>query len=165
MISVNPAVRWVAQRPPDSTGGLFQIVYLCNAAYILFKPSMFKKLTDEIRELSLPKGSFAIFGSGPMAIRGLKEPNDIDLIVTKDVYELLKNKHGWDEKIYNESEKHYLTVNNEMHFGTHAKEPAGGRKISKYSTQRKPETKTNRRYRTMINTNDQAMRYAVTAAR
>jgi len=69
---------------------------------------MFKKLTDEIRELSLPKGSFAIFGSGPMAIRGLKEPNDIDLIVTKDVYELLKNKHGWDEKIYNESEKHYL---------------------------------------------------------
>ena len=39
---------------------------------------------DEVKRLNLPKDKFAIFGSGPIAIRGLREARDIDLIVKKD---------------------------------------------------------------------------------
>lgn len=69
---------------------------------------MFKKLIQKVRKLHIPTGTFAIFGSGPMAIRGLKEPNDIDIIVTKETYQLFKNNSGWVENTFHDGKKHYL---------------------------------------------------------
>ena len=69
---------------------------------------MFHELIQRVQGLNIPAGTFAIFGSGPMAIRGLKEPNDIDIVVTKETYEIFRSKDGWDEKTYNGREKHYL---------------------------------------------------------
>jgi hypothetical protein len=53
-------------------------------------------LFEKFRELGLPTGKYVIFGSGPMAIRGLKESNDIDAVVLPDVFEKYKNNSEWE---------------------------------------------------------------------
>ncbi len=68
----------------------------------------FNELLKKIRHLNLPIGTFAIFGSGPLAVRGLKEPNDLDVIVTREIYEKFKNTENWPEKDFNNGEKKYL---------------------------------------------------------
>ncbi len=44
------------------------------------------RFIDELKKLNLPLGKYAIFGSGPLAIRGLRENNDIDIIVTDKLW-------------------------------------------------------------------------------
>ena len=51
------------------------------------------KYLDELKNLNLPVGKFAIFGSGPMAVRGMRESHDLDVIVKKDVWEDLLEKY------------------------------------------------------------------------
>ena len=51
--------------------------------------------SEKILKLNLPKGGYAIFGSGPMAIRGLRPSRDIDIIVTNDVFEKYKKGEEW----------------------------------------------------------------------
>lgn len=58
-----------------------------------------QELFKELKELNLPKGKFAIFGSGPMVIRGLRESEDLDLIVTQDVFDEFKNRGDWNFEI------------------------------------------------------------------
>ena len=41
--------------------------------------SQSKKLLEELRKLNLPGGQYAVFSSGPMAVRGIKLANDIDI--------------------------------------------------------------------------------------
>lgn len=50
-------------------------------------------LLSELKKLNLPDEQFAVFGSGPMAIRGLKEAKDLDIIVKNDFYNKLKEKY------------------------------------------------------------------------
>jgi len=50
------------------------------------------KYLDELEELNLPKNKFAVFGSGSLAIRGLREANDLDIIVKEDLWEELEKK-------------------------------------------------------------------------
>jgi hypothetical protein len=52
-------------------------------------------LFQRIRDLHLPAGEFVIFGSGPMGIRGMRDCRDIDLIVTEDLWNALKDA-GWE---------------------------------------------------------------------
>ncbi len=56
---------------------------------------MINEFLKKLKELNLPKGKFAIFGSGPMGVRGLRKIRDIDLIVTEDLFNILKNKEKW----------------------------------------------------------------------
>lgn len=42
--------------------------------------------------MDLPEGEYAIFGSAPMAIRGLRDSNDLDLIVKQDLWSILNEK-------------------------------------------------------------------------
>ncbi len=49
-------------------------------------PNTFSSYLQELNELNLPKGSYAIFGSGPLAIRNIRDTHDIDGIVKKDAY-------------------------------------------------------------------------------
>ena len=56
------------------------------------------KYLKELKELKLPKDKFAVFGSGPLAIRGLRENEDIDIILKKDIYNDLKSKYPSNEK-------------------------------------------------------------------
>lgn len=49
-------------------------------------------LIDQVKEMNLPKGDFAIFGSAVMAIRGMREVPNIDLIVTDKLWSELLRK-------------------------------------------------------------------------
>lgn len=49
---------------------------------------------QELKALNLPKGKYAIFGSGPIAVRGMRDANDIDIIVKADLWDELKQKYG-----------------------------------------------------------------------
>ena len=40
---------------------------------------------DELKQFNLTEGKYVIFGSGPLAIRGLWENHDIDILVTEDL--------------------------------------------------------------------------------
>ena len=53
---------------------------------------------DELKALNLPAGSFAIFGSGPLAVRGMREAKDLDIIVRKDAWDELAKKFPKNEK-------------------------------------------------------------------
>ena len=44
------------------------------------------KYLDELLELELPSAEYAIFGSGPMAIRNLRENNDLDILVKEELW-------------------------------------------------------------------------------
>ncbi|MFA5169386.1 MAG: hypothetical protein WC420_01385 [Candidatus Paceibacterota bacterium] len=48
--------------------------------------------------MNLPIGEYAIFGSGPMGIRNLREMHDIDLIVSDRIFNEYLNKQGWEIK-------------------------------------------------------------------
>jgi hypothetical protein len=44
---------------------------------------------EELKTLNLPKGTYAIFGSGPLAVRGLREARYLDIIVKDEIYKQL----------------------------------------------------------------------------
>ena len=54
-------------------------------------------LFQKVKDLNLPFGKYALFGSAPMGVRGLKECHDIDIIVTEDLWNEFKIKN-WEEK-------------------------------------------------------------------
>ena len=79
-----------------------------------------KKFLKSLKELNLPEGKYAIFGSGPMGVRRLREVGDLDVIVTMDVYNDLKNrpdfKIGYRKKSGNEFlEKDGIEVYKDWH--------------------------------------------------
>jgi len=51
-----------------------------------------KKLLLELRKLNLPQGKYAIFGSAPIAARGLRDCRDLDLVVNEELWTELSNK-------------------------------------------------------------------------
>ncbi len=47
------------------------------------------KYLNELIDLNLPADKYAVFGSGPMAVRGLRDNKDIDLIVKPPLWNAL----------------------------------------------------------------------------
>ena len=56
------------------------------------KQQFLKKL-EKLDHLNFPKDQYLIWGSGPLAIRGLREARDVDLIVTKNLWDDLIKKY------------------------------------------------------------------------
>lgn len=54
------------------------------------------EIITKVRELNLQKGSYIVFGSCPLAVAGIREANDIDLLVSDEVFAELK-RAGWQE--------------------------------------------------------------------
>jgi len=52
------------------------------------------EIVDKVKSLSLPKGSYIVFGSCPMAAHGLRKSNDIDLLISPALRNKLKTA-GW----------------------------------------------------------------------
>jgi hypothetical protein len=69
--------------------------------------SKMEYLISELKKLNLPKNEYSVFGSGPMAIRGLKEPGDLDIIVTEQLWKSLKEKY----ELVKKENYEYLTIN------------------------------------------------------
>ena len=58
------------------------------------------KLLSELEKLNLPKGEYAIFGSGPPSAREIREARDLDILASKKLYEKLILKYNAEnEKI------------------------------------------------------------------
>jgi len=54
-------------------------------------------LFQKVKDLKLPIDKYALFGSAPLGIRGLRECHDIDIIVTEDLWNDFCKK-DWDLK-------------------------------------------------------------------
>ena len=52
-----------------------------------------KVLLSELKKLDLPKDKFAITSSGPLGIKGIREINDLDIIVCPDLWNELSEKY------------------------------------------------------------------------
>ena len=55
-------------------------------------------IVTKVRALGLPKDSYIVFGSCPLAAVGIRESNDIDMLVSEQGYEQLKN-YSWQQLI------------------------------------------------------------------
>lgn len=53
---------------------------------------------DELKSLNLPPKQYAIFGSGPMAVRNIREAHDLDIVVKKDLWDSLAKIYPLNEK-------------------------------------------------------------------
>ncbi len=59
----------------------------------------FQKKLEELDHLNLPKKDYAITGSGPLAIRNIREADDVDVVVRKELWEkLIKKYTPFDER-------------------------------------------------------------------
>lgn len=54
-----------------------------------------KDLFQKVKDLKLPVGKYALFGSAPLGIRGLRDCRDIDIIVVEDLWDECK-KNNWE---------------------------------------------------------------------
>ena len=57
-----------------------------------------EEIISKVKALNLPKDSYVVFGSSPLTVAGLREANDIDLLVSKEVFAKLKEV-GWQELV------------------------------------------------------------------
>ena len=55
-----------------------------------------EEIISNVKTLNLPPNSYIVFGSCPLAIAGLRKAKDIDLLVSRKVFEKLK-RDGWQE--------------------------------------------------------------------
>jgi len=67
-----------------------------------------KDLFQKVKKLKLPVDKYALFGSAPLGIRGLKNCHDIDIIVTEDLWDEYRNKKNWEIKIMPHGDKYLL---------------------------------------------------------
>lgn len=58
----------------------------------------FLEYAEEVKNMKIPCGKYTILGSGPLAIRGIRDTKDIDLIVTSDLYAYYKKQEDWKLK-------------------------------------------------------------------
>lgn len=58
----------------------------------------------KVKELNLPAGGCIVFGSCPLAVAGLREANDVDMLVDDEIFESLR-KAGWTQVVKGESDK------------------------------------------------------------
>jgi len=53
-----------------------------------------REIIAKVKSLNLPDGSYVVFGGSPLTIAGIRESNDIDMLVSDEVLDQLKQK-GW----------------------------------------------------------------------
>jgi len=58
--------------------------------------SDYMNIFDEVIKLKLPIGKYVVVGSGILIALNLKEGNDVDIVVTKDIFEE-HMKNGWEQ--------------------------------------------------------------------
>jgi len=52
-----------------------------------------------VKALNLPAGAFAVFGSGPMAVRGLRTIDEIHVIVPENLFKQLEKDPSWKQGV------------------------------------------------------------------
>lgn len=54
------------------------------------------EIIKKVKELEFPERSYVVFGSCPLALAGIREANDIDMLVTLEVWRRMKLEN-WKE--------------------------------------------------------------------
>lgn len=54
------------------------------------------EIISKVKSLGLPHGSYVVFGSCPLAAAGIRESQDVDLLVSEELYEILVQR-GWQQ--------------------------------------------------------------------
>lgn len=54
------------------------------------------RIIDVVKDLNLPLGGYAVFGSAIMDVYGLKQSNDIDLILSDELFDDLQKSSDWE---------------------------------------------------------------------
>jgi len=75
--------------------------------------SNFRILLKELDTYNLPSKEYVIIGSGPLAIRNIRETNDIDILVSNKLWNDLSKKYAIVEK--NGFQFIHLSPNIEVH--------------------------------------------------
>lgn len=57
-----------------------------------------KKLLEKFKRLDIPEDQYVFYGSGPLAIRGIREGEDLDIIVYDELFKKLKEKYKKENK-------------------------------------------------------------------
>lgn len=73
-----------------------------------------EEIVRKVKNLGLPTGSFVVFGSCPMAIAGIRESQDIDLLVTPEILSMLSH-NGWKQKVKSPNDKPLVFKDFEAH--------------------------------------------------
>ena len=68
-------------------------------------PTKFDEIKRKVKGLNLPTGKYALFGSVPMSAHGIRESNDIDLIVMPELFARLEATGEWEETFPNGRKK------------------------------------------------------------
>ena len=56
-----------------------------------------EEIIEKVHRLNLPADSYIVFGSCPLAVAGIREARDIDLLVSGELFRILKTR-GWREQ-------------------------------------------------------------------
>jgi hypothetical protein len=51
---------------------------------------------EDVKKLNLPEGEYAVVGSGVLSAHGIRQHQDVDLIVTSKLFDTLKSE-GWED--------------------------------------------------------------------
>jgi|GEM_PF-426290 len=65
------------------------------------------EIVERVKELRLPEGSYVVFGSGPLAAANIREARDVDLLVSKEVLNNLKEA-GWQKIVKAPGDEPYI---------------------------------------------------------
>lgn len=55
-------------------------------------------IINEIKKFNLDPNEFIVVGGGILCVLGIRDTNDIDLVVEKKIYNALLGQSGWTEK-------------------------------------------------------------------
>lgn len=70
-------------------------------------------IISKVKALNLPDRQYIVFGSGPLAVYGIRDTGDIDLFVSSELYQKLISD-GWEEKSWDNGGKYLRNDNVEV---------------------------------------------------
>jgi hypothetical protein len=56
------------------------------------------KILEKVKSLNLPDKQFVVMGGAVLELKGIRKSSDIDIIVTKELFETLKKDSDWEYK-------------------------------------------------------------------
>ena len=87
----------------------------------------FEEIAKRTRVLGLNAGEYALFGSVPLAAHGIRESQDIDMLVTHEAYQRLKDQ-GWEVEVFPNGRemlrKDCFEAGEDWNYGTYNPDPA-----------------------------------------
>ena len=76
----------------------------CFEFKVKYKAMKKEEIISKVKGLNLPENSYVVFGSCPLAVAGIREARDVDMLVSKELFSELREK-GWEELVKNPKDK------------------------------------------------------------